>query len=305
LAYSALFALTPLKGGEGFVEREQYAPNKGRILAEALPYIRRFYGKTMVVKYGGAAMDNPSFMESVSQDIALLKFVGMNPIVVHGGGSKVNQFLRRLGIEAKFINGLRVTDESTMEVVEMVLAGSVNKEIVALINRSGGKAIGLSGKDADIIVARKKEGLDLGLVGDVVSINAGAINTLCQNGFIPVIAPIGVGEDGETYNINADSVAGRMAAGLGAERLIILTNVKGIMRNPEDSSTFISSLKVDQVLELIDQGVISGGMVPKAMACVEAVKGGVEKAHIIDGRMPHSLLLELLTDEGVGTEITM
>lgn len=282
-----------------------YALNKGGVLAEALPYIRQFYGKTIVVKYGGAAMDNVSFMENVSQDISLLKYIGMNPIVVHGGGKRVNDLLRRLRVEAKFVNGLRVTDESTMEVVEMVLSGTVNKEIVALINKSGGKAIGLSGKDANILVARKKEGLDLGLVGDVVSVNADALEALCRDGFIPVIAPIGIGEDGKTYNINADSVAGKVAADLKAQRLIILTDVKGIMRNLEDESTFMSSLKVDQVMELIEQGIIGEGMIPKAMACIEAVKGGVEKAHIIDGRIPHSLLLELLTDEGVGTEITM
>lgn len=285
---------------------------KVKTLLEALPYIREFYGKTVVVKYGGSAMIEEDLKRSFAQDIILMKYVGIKPVVVHGGGPRIGEFLERLGKESRFVHGIRVTDEETMDIVEMVLVGKVNKEIVALINSAGGRAVGLSGKDGGLIRGRKlnpvkieREGLppeiiDLGKAGDVVSINPEVIRSLEERDFIPVIAPVGVGKDGETYNINADTVAGRIAEALGAEKLILLTDVEGVL---DDEGRLISTLTMDEARGLIDSGIASGGMIPKIECCLRALKGGVSKAHIIDGRVEHAVLLEIFTDAGIGTEI--
>jgi acetylglutamate kinase len=288
--------------------------SKATVLVEALPYIRKFYGTTVVIKYGGNAMIDEGLKESVIQDIVLLKFVGMNPVVVHGGGPMISDLMRRLGKEAQFVNGLRVTDGETVEIVEMVLAGAINKEIVSLINRHGGRAVGICGKDANLIVARKhlprrksdsgdEVTVDIGFVGEVVGIDPGIIDTLISGGFIPVVAPIGVDETGQTYNINADTVAGEIAAALKAEKLILLTDVRGILADMKDDSSLIPTIREDEVEGLSANGVISGGMRPKVEACLTALKGGVAKTHIIDGRIPHSILLEIFTERGIGTEI--
>jgi acetylglutamate kinase len=284
---------------------------KARTLIEALPYIRAFFGKTIVVKYGGKAMVEEELKEQFSEDIALMKYVGMKPVVVHGGGPQINQMLKRLGREPKFVRGVRVTDRETMEVVEMVLGGTINKEIVARINRHGGKAVGLSGKDGRLITARRLRGkpsgsrnepLDLGQVGEVEAIDPQILNSLDQDRFIPVIAPIGVDKDGKTYNINADLVAGSIAAALKAEKIIILTDVKGIL---DQRKKLIPTVSKKEVMRLIKSGVISEGMLPKVQCCLTALEGGVRKAHIINGCVPHALLLEILTDRGVGTEIVV
>jgi len=281
-------------------------------LLEALPYIREFYGKTVVIKYGGNAMVNDELKEAFAQDVVLLKYVGINPVIVHGGGPQIGELLRRLNIETKFIGGMRVTDRETMNVVEMVLVGKVNKEIVKLINSHGGNAVGLSGKDGNLIVAEKidhveylqevkaPEIIDLGFVGKVKKINPEIVNKLLESKFIPVIAPVGIGEDYEAYNINADLVAGEVAAALKAEKLIMLTDVEGIK---DKSGNLIKSLRRNELTDLISQGVISGGMIPKVKACEIALTSGVKKAHIIDGRLKHSILLEMFTQEGIGTEI--
>ncbi|MCZ6678308.1 MAG: acetylglutamate kinase [Candidatus Poribacteria bacterium] len=287
---------------------------KADILIEALPYIRRFSGKTVVIKYGGAAMTEESLKHSVMQDIVLMKYVGMHPVVVHGGGDSISEWMGRIGKKAEFVQGLRVTDKETVEIAEMVLAGRINKGIVSLINQHGGKAVGLCGKDANLIRAQKHfahiiddQGepavVDLGFVGDIVEVNPEVIITLDREGYIPVIAPNGVGEDGYTYNINADTMAGEIAAALKAEKLILLTDQQGILRNLHDPSTLMSTIKSDQIELLIDSGVISTGMLPKVEACVTALKGGVSKTHIIDGRISHAILLEVFTAEGIGTEI--
>ncbi len=285
---------------------------KVKTLLEALPYIREFYGKTIVVKYGGSAMVEEDLKRSFAQDIILMKYVGMRPVVVHGGGPRIGEFLKRLGKESRFVHGIRVTDEETMDVVEMVLVGKVNKEIVSLINSAGGRAVGLSGKDGALIKGRKldpvkveREGLppeiiDLGRAGDVVSISPDIITTLEERGFIPVIAPVGVGEDGQTYNINADTVAGRVAEALKAEKLILLTDVEGVL---DQDGRLISTLTTSEARGLVERGVASGGMIPKIRCCLQALDGGVGKAHIIDGRIEHAVLLEILTDAGIGTEI--
>lgn len=289
---------------------------KANILIEALPYIRRFSGKTIVIKYGGAAMEEESTKHSVMQDIVLMKYIGIHPVVVHGGGLQISEWMRRIGKEAKFVQGLRVTDQETVEIAEMVLAGSINKEIVSLINQHGGKAVGLCGKDADLIRAQKHFArivddrgetitVDLGFVGDVVHVNPEVIVALDRAGYIPVIAPNGVGEDGCTYNINADTVAGEIAAALKAEKLILLTDQRGILRERHDESTLISTIKVDEIEQLIAGGVISTGMLPKVEACVTALNSGVRKTHIIDGRINHAILLEVFTSTGIGTEIIM
>ncbi len=290
------------------------ALEKAAILIEALPYIRKFHGKTIVIKYGGHAMLNEELKKAVIEDVILMKLVGMHPIIVHGGGPEINEMLKRLGIKSSFVQGLRVTDEETMSIVEMVLAGKVNKEIVALINHLGGKAVGFSGEDGKLIEAAKKkidtmsevndgQIIDLGFVGDVERINTGIVLTVTAQGFIPVIAPTGIGEDGKTYNINADYVAGELAAALKADKLVLLTDVEGIFADYEDQNSLISSLKVEEVPDLIAKKVIAGGMIPKVECCVNALKGGVAKTHIIDGRLPHSILLEIFTDEGIGTEV--
>lgn len=280
------------------------ALEKAGILVEALPYIKKFHGKTIVIKYGGHAMLNQELKEAVMQDVILMKLVGMHPVLVHGGGPEINDMLKRLGIKSSFVQGLRVTDEETMAIVEMVLVGKVNKEIVALINHLGGKAVGFSGQDGNLIEAVKRSGeVDLGYVGDVKRINPEIIQTVIAQGYIPVIAPTGIGEDGKPYNINADYVAGELAAALKADKLILLTDVEGIFADYEDKTTLISSLHIDEVEGLIARGTIAGGMIPKVECCVRALKAGVAKTHIIDGRLPHSILLEIFTDAGIGTEV--
>jgi acetylglutamate kinase len=278
-----------------------------RTLTEALPYMRRYSGKTFVVKYGGNAMVNKELAGVFAQDIVLLRQVGINPIVVHGGGPQINQMLDRLQIKSHFIDGLRVTDAPTMEVVEMILAGSTNKHIVSAINAAGGKAVGLSGRDANLLVATKQvlkkngQEIDLGFVGDPKTVDPHVLKTLAQGGMIPVIAPVSAGEGGETYNINADTAAGAIAAAVGATRLLLLTDVAGVL---DKDGKLLENLTVSQVKALMGDGTISGGMIPKLETCIEAVEGGVEGAVIIDGRVPHSLLLEIFTERGVGTFIS-
>jgi len=280
------------------------ALEKAEILVEALPYIKDFYGKRVVIKYGGAAMVEENLKEKVMQDIVLMKYVGMDPIVVHGGGPEINQMLKRLDIRSEFVNGLRVTDAETMEVVEMVLGGKVNKAIVSGLNASGGRAIGISGKDDGLIEA---EPLDpsgqMGFVGQVTKINPGIIETMIDNGYIPVIAPIGIDSEQETYNINADLVAAAIAVAINADKLVLLTDVPGLLKDPGDPGSLISTLAISEVDDLIKSGVIAGGMLPKVDCCVESVKGGVGRTHIIDGRVPHSLLLEIFTRQGIGTMV--
>lgn len=277
------------------------AVNTAQVLTEALPYIQRYAGKTVVIKYGGNAMTDELLKSSFARDIVLLKQVGLNPVVVHGGGPQIGELLNRLGKESTFIQGMRVTDSETIDVVQMVLGGLVNKEIVSLINQHGGKAVGLTGKDGGLIHAQKLsiDGAgDLGQVGEVKYIDPTIVSVLDDSDFIPVIAPIGVGEDGSAFNINADVVAGKVAAVLGAEKLILLTNTPGVLDQQGKLLTGLSSRRVD---ELIQDGTIQGGMLPKVDCALDAVRSGVSKAHIIDGRVQHAVLLELLTDEGVGT----
>jgi acetylglutamate kinase len=285
------------------------AASKAKTLAEALPYIQRFHGKTIVIKYGGNAMTDPALKDGFARDVVLLKVVGMNPVIVHGGGPQIDDLLKRVGKKGEFIQGMRVTDAETMDVVEMVLGGQVNKDIVNLINRCGGKAVGLTGKDGGLIRARKMmvrsapgsdEMVDIGQVGEVESIDPAIVNLLHTQDFIPVIAPVGVGANGESYNINADLVAGKVAEILKAEKLIVLTNTAGVLDKDGNLLTGLTSRKVD---ELFADGTIHGGMLPKIGSALEAVKNGVNTCHIIDGRVEHALLLEILTDEGVGTLI--
>ena len=280
------------------------ALEKAEILVEALPYIKEFYGKRVVIKYGGAAMKDCSLKQKVIQDIVLMKFVGMHPIVIHGGGPEINAMLKRLGIASSFIDGLRVTDHATMEIVEMVLGGKVNKEIVSGINASGGKAIGISGKDGGLIEAQALDPSgQMGFVGEVININPQIIETMIENGYIPVIAPIGIDKQGQSYNINADLVAAAIAVSMKADKLVLLTDVPGLLSDPQDSESLISILNISEVAEYIANGTIAGGMIPKVHCCEEAVAGGVGRTHIIDGRVPHSILLEIFTDEGVGTMV--
>ena len=283
---------------------------KAQILIEALPYIRTFFGKTVVVKYGGAAMVEEKLKMEVAQDVVLMRYVGMRPVIVHGGGPQIGDAMAKAGLTSTFIDGLRVTDPETMRIVETVMVGSINQEIVGLINRSGGAAVGLSGKDGNFIRARKakprkgKEGdaelVDLGLVGDIVAVNPKVVRSLEEEGFIPVIAPTGVDEDGITYNINADLAAGEIAAALAAEKLILLTDTDGIL---DREGQLYSSLGRDEVEKLVEEQVISKGMIPKVKACLRALEAEVHKTHIINGTIPHALLLELFTAEGVGTEV--
>jgi len=286
--------------------------DRARVLIEALPYIRRFNGATIVVKYGGHAMVDEKLKHDFALDIILMKYVGMNPVVVHGGGPQIGDFLKRLSIESEFVDGMRVTDRQTMDVVEMVLVGKVNKEIVTLINQNGGSAVGLSGKDGHLISAKKmkylkrggedqaSEIIDMGMVGEITSVDNGILVTTMESGFIPVIAPVGSGKEGETYNINADLVAGEIASSLSARKLVLLTDTEGVLN---ENGTLISTLKVEEARELIGDGTIKGGMIPKVKCCLDALAAGVGKAHIIDGRAPHAILLEILTKIGVGTEI--
>ncbi len=281
---------------------------RAQVLIEALPYIRHFYGKHIVIKYGGKAMVDEKLKKQVIADIVLLHYVGIKPVLVHGGGPEINEVMRQMGKQPKFVGGLRVTDEETVRIVEMVLTGSVNKELVELFNQNGARAIGLSGKDGNLFTARRltpdeTEGVDLGFVGEVESINTDVLRVLIDNGYIPVIASIGSDKDGKTLNLNADHVAGKLAAAIHAAKLIVLTDVRGICRDQNDELTLISTLTDEDALRLIEEGVIGEGMIPKVQACIEALKGGVEKAHIISGAIPHALLMELFTDEGIGTMI--
>ncbi len=290
------------------------AMEKAAVLVEALPYIKKFYKKTVVIKYGGHAMLNPELKEGVLTDAVLMKYVGINPVIVHGGGPDITNMLKRVGKESHFVGGLRVTDKETMEIVEMVLVGKINKEIVAGINRIGGQAVGLSGKDANLFQAVKKyrktcnqEGVeelaDIGYVGDIDKVNPEIVETVICRGYIPVIAPVAVGEAGESYNINADYAAGQLAVALDADKLIILTDVEGIMADRSNPSSLISELHVDEAQTLIDRGKIDGGMIPKVECCLDALSGGVKTTHILDGRVPHAILLEIFTDEGIGTMV--
>ncbi|WOJ92403.1 acetylglutamate kinase [Congregibacter variabilis] len=289
------------------------AMNAARVLTEALPYIQRFTGRTIVVKFGGNAMVDPALHESFARDIVLMKLVGMNPVVVHGGGPQIGDLLKKLSIESEFIDGMRVTDSQTMDVVEMVLGGSVNKEIVSSISRNGGKAIGVSGKDGRLIRAQRMqvtrhtpgldaaEIIDIGQVGEVQQIDREILDVILDSDFIPVIAPIGADDEGNTYNINADLVAGKIAQVMQAEKLMLLTNVEGLLDATGAVLTGLSTARVD---ELIADGTVHGGMLPKIGCALEAVKSGVASAHIVDGRVPHAVLLEIFTDEGMGTKIT-
>ena len=285
--------------------------SKAEVLMETLPYFRRFYGKTFVIKYGGHAMVDEELKESFAQDIVLLKYVGINPVIVHGGGPQIDQMLDKMGITSRYVRGMRVTDQETLDIVEMVLVGKVNKGIVNLINQHGGMAVGLSGKDGGLILARKMnvtvsdngkppEIIDIGMVGEIVGINPLIIDSLDDNKFIPVIAPVGVGLQGETYNINADLVAGEIAEALHAEKLILMTDVEGVKDKKGD---LLGALTEKQARKMIQDGVVGAGMIPKVECCIEALKGGVGKTHIIDGRVKHAVLLEIFTKKGVGTEV--
>lgn len=289
----------------------EYLIEKAKTLMEALPYIRRFSGKTFVIKYGGHAMSDEKLKESFALDVIMLKSLGINAVIVHGGGPQINQTLKRYGIVSQFVRGMRVTDEKTMSVVEMVLVGQVNKEVVGYLNQHGGRAVGLSGKDGTLLLCKKLlqdvrhedgtvELLDIGYVGDVVRVNTDLIATLEHGKYIPVIAPVGVGLEGESYNINADLVAGRVAAALNAEKLILLTDIDGVK---DKSGTLLTSIAVADMHRLIEEEAITGGMIPKVVCCADALGEGVKKAHIIDGRVEHAVLLEIFTDIGIGTEI--
>jgi acetylglutamate kinase len=290
----------------------EQTPNTASVLIEALPYIQKFSNETIVVKYGGHAMVDENLKKNFALDIILMKYVGLNPVVVHGGGPQIGSLLKSLSIESEFVDGMRVTDQATMDVVEMVLVGKVNKEIVSLINQNGGQSVGLSGKDGQLLIASKMkyikdkgnseppEIIDIGMVGQVEKVNNKVLMSLIENQFIPVIAPVGVGEDGETYNINADLVAGSVAASLKARKLMLLTDTTGVL---DKNGELISSIKVDEADRLIKDGTIKGGMIPKINCCLDALANGVDKAHIIDGRKEHAILLEIFTKGGIGTEI--
>ncbi|MEZ0329759.1 MAG: acetylglutamate kinase [Dissulfuribacterales bacterium] len=290
---------------------------RAHILTEALPYIQRFYGKTIVIKYGGHAMKDERLKAQFAQDVTLMKYVGINPVIVHGGGPQISRTLERMGIQPTFIEGQRVTDDETMSVVEMVLVGTVNKEIVGLINSHGARAVGLSGRDGDLIQAermkiyrysgdeRPTEIIDIGRVGKVVKVNTDLLTALERAGFVPVIAPVGVGPDGQAYNINADLVAGAIAAALKAEKLILLTDIMGVMKeNANGEKELMPSMTVNEVKKALEDGTATGGMIPKLKSCLKTLEQGAKKAHIIDGRQEHAILLELFTDSGIGTEIT-
>lgn len=279
---------------------------RAAVLIEALPYIREFEGKTVVIKYGGAAMLDPRLRKSTAEDIVLMKYVGMNPVVVHGGGPEISRRLDQLGMPSRFHQGLRVTDDETVRVVEMVLAGTINKEIVSLLALAGGTAVGVCGKDGNLLHARKiglSDGTDVGNVGEIVAVHHRLITVLCEAGFIPVIAPIATDPEGGTWNVNADTAAGEMAAVLTAEKLVFLTDTPGILRRVDEPESLIRQLSCRESEMLMEEGIIAGGMIPKVRACLEALEHGVVKTHIIDGRVPHALLLEIFTDRGLGTLI--
>ena len=280
--------------------------DRAQVLVEALPYIQTYYQKTVVVKYGGNAMISQDLRRAVISDIILLKLVGINVVVVHGGGPEINAMLKKTGKESRFVNGLRYTDQETMDIVQMVLCGKVNKDLVATLNRAGGSAMGLCGLDGGMLRARRRmeDGLDYGLVGEVVSVDPKPITDVIADGFIPVISTVAQGVDEETsYNINADTAAAKIAVALGAEKLILLTDVRGLLRDKDDESTLISQVRLPEVPDLVAAGVISGGMIPKVECCVEAVRSGVHRTHILDGRIPHSILIEVLSHAGIGTMI--
>ncbi len=283
---------------------------KARTIIEALPYIKEFYGKTVVVKYGGSPMDDEGLKSKTIEDFVLLKHIGINLIIVHGGGPHITSLMEKMGKKAVFIEGYRYTDEETVNITEMVLSGLINKELVAMINQHGSRAVGLSGKDSNLIVAEKKldksgKNIDFGLVGDIKEVNPGLLITLIKDGYIPVISPVAIGVDGKTYNINADVAASEISIATNAYRLIYLTDVRGIYKNPDDESSFIPTLSRTQVEEMKNKGIITKGMLPKIEASIKALENGVKKVHIIDGRIEHSVLLELLTEAGIGTEIIL
>lgn len=289
-----------------YMDREYFRESEAtrvRVLSEALPYLQEFVGRTVVVKYGGAAMKDSSLKEKVIRDIVFMASVGIRPVVVHGGGPEINTWLAKLGIEPQFRDGLRVTDAATMEVVEMVLVGRVNKELVALINQAGGSAVGLCGKDGNLFRARPQGQEGIGFVGEVSLVNPRILESLIHSGHIPVVSSVGADETGQAYNINADTVAGELAAGLAAEKLILLTDTAGILRDYKDLSTLIPQLDIHEARRLIESGVVSGGMIPKVQCCVRSLAQGVRAAHILDGRIPHALLLEIFSDAGIGSMI--
>ncbi|MFP4320031.1 MAG: acetylglutamate kinase [Phormidium sp.] len=274
-----------------------------QVLSEALPYIQQFAGRTVVIKYGGAAMKDSQLKDKVVRDVVFLSCVGLRPVVVHGGGPEINTWLEKLNIEPQFKDGLRVTDAATMDVVEMVLVGRVNKELVALINAAGGQAVGLCGKDGNLIQARPQGKEGIGFVGEVASVNPSLIESLVASGYVPVVSSVAADEHGQAYNVNADTVAGEIAAALGAEKLILLTDTAGILKDYHDPSTLIYSLNIQEARQLIDDGIVAGGMIPKVNCCVRSLAQGVGAAHILDGRIPHALLLEIFTDSGIGSMI--
>jgi len=282
--------------------------DKARILSEALPFIQRYHGKTMVIKYGGGAMQTDDLCRSVIDDVVLLSLVGISVVVVHGGGPDINEMLQKIGKQPHFVDGLRYTDSETMDIVQMVLSGRVSKHLVQLISEQGGKALSLSGVDGRMLQARKmtgRNGADLGFVGEITGVDLEPVRLAISGGYIPVISSIACGDlPGETYNINADTAAAHLSSGLQAEKLVLMTDVRGIMRDPKDESTLISEVMVAEAEKLAERGVIAGGMIPKVDCCVQAVRNGVEKAHILDGRIPHSLLIEILSDQGIGTMVT-
>ena len=274
-----------------------------RVLSEALPYIQKFSGRTIVVKYGGAAMKDSTLKEYVIRDIVFLASVGVRPVVVHGGGPEINTWLTKLGIEPQFKDGLRVTDEATMDVVEMVLVGRVNKELVAMVNNAGGKAVGICGKDGNLVQARSVDREKVGFVGEVMSVDSSLVQSLVESGYVPIISSVAADSQGQAHNINADTIAGEIAAALGAEKLILLTDTPGILENYQDPSTLLYKLSIQDARDLIDQGIVGGGMIPKVNCCVRSLAQGVKAAHIIDGRIPHALLLEIFTNDGIGSMI--
>jgi acetylglutamate kinase len=279
---------------------------RAQVLVEALPYIQRYYGKTVVIKYGGNAMISDELRKAVISDIILLRLVGIHVVVVHGGGPEINELLKKTGKESRFVNGLRYTDEETMDVVQMVLCGKVNKNLVATLNRAGGQAVGLCGLDGGMLqaVRRREEGVDYGLVGDITRVEPKVIQDAIQDDFIPVISTVAQGTDAETsYNVNADTAAAQIAVAVGAEKLILLTDIRGLLRDKNDEDTLISQVRVHEVPDLVQQGIISGGMIPKVACCADAIENGVRRTHILDGRIPHSILIEVLSHAGIGTMI--